>query len=191
MKPSSPRQPVKRELLRLLTSWPWLASCASVVNARDSANGVDPQRRFRGIGIVLVVDAVPSAQMEGVVFYNNTGIEFYASSMVSKRNRAILALGGTYVPVTARVIWRDNPKAIRGENGGIDYEGTIIGDYTIPVAERIPNEVLSNIRSHGGALRLKFRLKPDGVLFGWDIERPGGGISKFNMPGGDFLETKY
>ena len=35
--------------------------------------------------------------------------------------------------------------------------------------------------------RLKFRLKPDGVLFGWDIERPDGGLSRFDMPGGDFL----
>ena len=70
-------------------------------------------------------------------------------------------------------------------------EGTITGDYTVPVAERISQDVLDSIRSHGGALRLKFRLKPDGVLFGWDIERDGGGISKFDMPGGDFLETKY
>lgn len=100
-----------------------------------------------------------------------------------------MGLGGTRVPLTVRAVWRqgagwDNVKKVWSE-------GKIIGDYTIPVADRIPDAVLHDIRAHGGALRLKFRLKPDGVLFGWDIERPGGGISKFDMPGGDFTETRY
>lgn len=102
-----------------------------------------------------------------------------------------MGLGGTRVPLSVRAVWRENPKPVWGKHGGIDYEGTMIGDYTIPVAERIPDEMLNDIRAQGGALRLKFRLKPDGVLFGWDIERPGGGISRFDMPGGDFLETRY
>lgn len=102
-----------------------------------------------------------------------------------------MGLGGTRVPLTVRAIWRLDPKPVWGKHGGIDYEGKIIGDYTISVADRIPNAVLHDIHAHGGALRLKFRLKPDGVLFGWDIERPGGGISKFDMPGGDFTETRY
>lgn len=69
----------------------------------------------------------------------------------------------------------------------------IAGDYTIPVAKRIPDSVLRDIRAHGGSLRLKFRLKPGGVLFGWDIERadPLGNVSVFEVPGGDFLETRY
>ena len=45
--------------------------------------------------------------------------------------------------------------------------------------------------STGEGLRLKFCLKPDGVLFDWDIEWPNGGFSRFDMPGGDFLETRY
>jgi hypothetical protein len=75
--------------------------------------------------------------------------------------------------------------------GGIDYDGTIAGDYTIPIAERIPDALVNQIRLHGGGLRLKFRLKPDGVLFGWDLERPDIGLYRFDMPGGDFLETRY
>ncbi|MDB5797035.1 MAG: hypothetical protein JWP36_937 [Paucimonas sp.] len=92
-----------------------------------------------------------------------------------------------------RVVWRANPKPVWGKNGGIEYEGPIIGDYTIPVAERIPDEVLNDIRAKGGALRLKFRLKPDGVMLGWDIERraPIGDVSIHEMPGGDFLETRF
>ncbi|RYF01828.1 MAG: hypothetical protein EOO32_02350 [Comamonadaceae bacterium] len=83
---------------------------------------------------------------------------------------------------------------------GLDYEGRIIGDFTIPVGERIPDEVLADIRSRSGALRLKFRLKPDGVMFGWDIERdsktaivrdPYGGPFTYEMPGGDFKEADF
>jgi hypothetical protein len=30
---------------------------------------------------------------------------------------------------------------------------------------------------------------PDGVLFGWDIERGGSGVSRFSLAGGDFREA--
>lgn len=68
-----------------------------------------------------------------------------------------------------------------------------MGDYTIPVASCISDDVLHDIRAQGGGVRLKFRLKPDGVLFGGDIERaaPLGDASIFEVPGGDFLETRY
>lgn len=78
----------------------------------------------------------------------------------------------------------------QGPWGG-SYAGKVLGDYTIPVASRIPDEVVREIRKNGGGLRLKFRLKPDGVLFGWDIERFAGGLPRHSMPGGDFLETWY
>jgi hypothetical protein len=162
--------------------------CNGIVAAAN-ASSIDPQRRFRGIGIVLVVDAVPGAEMRQVVFYDDRSTTIYAPSLVAKRNRAIMALGGSRVPLTVRATWREG--AGWDDVRKIWNEGTIIGDYTIPVAEKIPDEVLDDIRAHGGALRLKFRLKPGGVLFGWDIERDGGGISKFDMAGGDFLESYY
>lgn len=83
--------------------------------------------------------------------------------------------------------------------------GTIVGDYTIEVASRIPDAVLDSIRKEGGALRLKFRLKDDGVLLGWDIERrPDYDPTKTRTPeglsihyppgyelvGGDFKEAR-
>jgi hypothetical protein len=188
MNTASPRQPLKRRLLSLVALWPWVAGCSRAAGT----DGNDPLRRFRGIGIVLVVDAVPGADLERVKFYDDRGIEIYGSSLVAKRNREILSLGGSRVPLTVRVMWR--------EGAGWDKvrqvwnEGTVIGDYTIPVAERIPEAVLADIRAHRGALRLKFRLKPDGLLFGWDIERDGAGtghVFRYDMPGGDFLETHY
>lgn len=179
---------MRRQLLTWLALGAWSAGCTSAAIG-DKGQGLDQQRRFRGIGLVLVVDAVPGEEMEGVMLYDDGGQRIYSSAIVAKRTREIMALGGTHVPVTVRAVWR--------KGGHYDYShatwygGTILGDHTILVAARIPDEVLRDIRAKGGALRLKFRLKPDGVLFGWDIERPGGGISRFDMPGGDFLETRY
>jgi hypothetical protein len=187
---SRPNQFRKRRLLTLMAVLPWIAGCIEKAQA-DAAD--DQQKRFKGIGLVLVVDAVAGAEMDGAAIYDDRGREIYGSAVVSRRVRGIIALGGGRVPLTVRAIWRYNPKPIWGTNGGIDYEGVIAGDYTIPVAERIPDEVLNDIRTHGGGLRLKFRLEPSGVLFGWDIERaaPLGDVSIFEMPGGDFLETRY
>jgi hypothetical protein len=80
--------------------------------------------------------------------------------------------------------------------------GTIIGDYTVPVAARIPDEILNYIRASGGALRIKIRLKDNGVLIGWDVEervpkpnwKPGDGAENYirhSLPGGDFREDIY
>lgn len=169
----------------------WLSGCHASLTGQ-SANS--DARRFRGIGLVLVTDAVPGAEMLGVEFFEE-GLQrpFYAKSRLVQRNREIMAYPGGRVPEHVRVVWHDSTEIIRRrDNPNVKtYAGQIIGDHTIPVASRIPDEVLREIRARGGALRLKFRLKPDGVLFGWDIERPGGGISKFEMPGGDFLDTRY
>jgi hypothetical protein len=183
-----PKSPMRRSVLGGVTAV--LAAITGCARANpDQRNAPD---RFKGVGCVLVVDAVPGTEMLGVEFFDDRGYVFYASSTVARRKRDILALGGARIPLAAHVTWRDNPKPIRGKNGGIAYEGPIAGDYTIPIAERIPDEVLANIRAHGGALRLKFRLKPDGVMFGWDIERDGIGTPyplKYDLPGGDFKEA--
>ncbi len=76
----------------------------------------------------------------------------------------------------------------QGPWGG-DYSGEAVGDHTVAVASRIPDDVVREIRKNGGGLRLKFRLHPDGVLFGWDIERIEGGLPRHSMAGGDFREA--
>ena len=185
---------------RGLMAWallPWLASCHCGAGQDHKATPMsEAQHRFNGIGLVLVLvtDAVPGAEMLGVEFFaDGRELPFYAKSLLSRKTREIMSYPGGHIPGTVRIVWRDNNRAIAPPGGrtGISYGGRILGDYTIPVATRIPDAVLQDIRSRGGALRLKFRLKPDGVLFGWDIERDGGGISRFDMPGGDFTETRY
>jgi len=183
----------KRKLLSLVAAWPWLVACESTAGA---ANDPNPLARFRGIGVVLVVDAIPGVELKGVEFYDDRHYKIYSSSTLSKRNREIMALGGARVPLTVRVVWRSPYQPIvgldlYGNYSTFTYAGELAGDYTLPIASRIPNDVLRDIRARGGALRLKFRLKTDGVLFGWDIERSGGTLSDFYLPGGDFLEMKY
>jgi hypothetical protein len=162
-------------------------------------------RRFRGVGIQLVVDGVAGARMEGVKIYSDNGYSIFSAAGVSQ-GKQIMDVGSARVPLWVRVIWREKPKAIWGKDGGIDWEGPIIGDYTIPVAERIPDAVLESLRKDPkGDLRIKFRLHPDGVYFGWDIERTPGydpkktrtpeGLSIFYPPAyeltdGDFKEAR-
>jgi hypothetical protein len=172
---------------------PWLTSCQAVVGRQDrkevGMNAV--QQRFKGIALVLVTDAVPGTEMLGVEFFaDGHELPFFAQSRIVKANRGVSSYPGGVVPERVRIVWRKTHETYRA-SGRIRYRGEIAGDYTIPIAIRVPDAVLQDIRARGGALRFKFRLKPDGVLFGWDIERDGGGISKFDMPGGDFLESRY
>jgi hypothetical protein len=187
-------QLTKRTVLKLLAAWPWLAACTG--NARSASGD-----RFDRISLILVVDAVPTAELRGVKFYDDLGYEVFSSSLVARRNRAIMGFGSSRMPRMVRVVWREG--AGWDDVKKVWNEGQIAGDYIVDVAERIPDAVIANIRTHGGGLRLKFRLKPDGVLFGWDIERslpiPGCDpkqnatclATHFFSPGGDFLDTRY
>jgi hypothetical protein len=154
----------------------------------------EAQRRLRGINLALVVDAVPGAELLGVEFYaDGSNRVFYRSSVTRQGNREIMPFPLNVIPEKIRVMWRDSDKLVRraDEPSTTTYAGNILGDHTILIASRIPDDVIKEIRKKGGGLRLKFRLKPDGVLFGWDIERILNGSPEHGMPGGDFLETEY
>jgi hypothetical protein len=81
------------------------------------------------------------------------------------------------------------------------YDGAPIVDVTVPVAERIPDEALDDLRKNGGSLRLKLRIHPETLLVGWDIVRrprsaprdPSGlyvyVAPQFSSLGGDFREA--
>lgn len=191
---------LKRKLLASLATLPLLMSCKTA-SSDEAPRLSEAQKKLQGIGLTLVVDAVPGAEMLGTEFFaDGYKYPFYAKSRMVKTNRSIMSFPGRIVPIEVRVVWRDNniSRGFPDGRSGITYSGTILGDYTIPVASRIPEAVIQNIRAKGGGLRLKFRLKPDGVLFGWDIERsvPVPGVTAYRatvieMPGGDFLDTKY
>jgi hypothetical protein len=147
-------------------------------------------------GVVVRLDAI--GEKESVTIVTDTNRRIAQPSLLSPKNNGILSFSGGALPVpkSVHVTWREGDvKRERVKKAdGTTYPlqwigGTIVGDYTIEVASRIPDEVLDSIRKEGGALRLKFRLKDDGVLLGWDIERHGGGISRYSMAGGDFREA--
>jgi hypothetical protein len=56
-----------------------------------------------------------------------------------------------------------------------DKQPVLVGQWTVPVAERIPDDLLDDLRRDPrGQLRIKIRLHREGVLLGWDIERRPG-----------------
>ncbi len=189
------RKNTKRKLCGVLALMSFLPGCNAMGRVPSNVLQLtDAQQRLKDVGLALVVDAVPGAEMLGVEFYaDGSDRPFYAKSRMVQRNREIMAFPISVVPEQVRVLWRDSSKLVRRtDNPSIStYAGNVLGDHTLPIASRIPDEVVKEIRKNGGGLRLKFRLKPDGVLFGWDIERFAGGLPRHSMPGGDFLETEY
>jgi len=221
----APKQPMKRKLLTLLAGLPWLNACGlgnrSYFHTGDPAE--DAHRwRFRDIGVELVVTAAEGVgEMRGVKIYSDNGAEIFGSASFQHGGDNRMMMGTPRMPRHVRVVWRKDDKDFKIIKGGmgLDYEGTITGDYTIPVAERIPDAVLEALRNRGGTLklvntvrtvevdnlggtlRLKFRFHPEGVYLGWEIERRPGYNRQRSLEGlyyppaysfidGDFKEAR-
>lgn len=203
---------VKRKLLALLLSMPLFAGCEAppvraareASQARDQAyyEDLSPEEKrlheslknkFHGIyGGVLVLGAIPKKNRISIT--NERGVVIAKPSNLGSglTDYSTYGGGGFPIPKTVRATWRQGA----GWNNvkKVWNEGTIIGDYTVPVAERIPDSILDYIRENGGALRVKIVLKDDGILIGWDVEewyttQYGRGL-RWVLPGGDFQEAK-
>ena len=222
----TPKQPMKRKLLALLSGLPWLGlgACRAGPDPYHTGNPAEDalRQRFRDLSIVLVVDAVRGAEMERVDITNDLGVSIFGRGVATvSMGNSISAIGRARVPRWVRVTWRkgsgwdDIPigdpnrtlyRSAKIPPGVKWVEGVIASDYSIPVAERIPDAVLESLRKDPkGYLRIKFRLHPEGVYFGWEIERRPGydpkktrtpeGLSIFYPPayeltGGDFKEAR-
>ena len=160
-------------------------------------------QRFGRPGFELVVDALAGQEFLGVEFFPEHATHvFYASSAQSLRNQTKMILSQP-VPERARILWRDSDKF--APDGRTVYAGNILGDETIEVGSRIPQELIDDLeRDPRGNLRLKFRMSKDGTLFGWDIQRRPGYDPNLRDPqgrdihfpavhsfaGGDFREAE-
>lgn len=197
----TPKQPMKRKLLALLCGLPWLGACRAGPDPYHTGDPAEDalRHRFRNISIELVVDAVAGVEMGNVRISTDLGHHIFGSPKmgvggVSGRGNSIRSVGSAGVPRWVRVTW-GKPIVVSS-----DWDGPIIGDHTIPVAERIPDAVLESLRKDPrGGLRIKFRLHPDGVYFGWEIGRRPGYDPKrkdiyfppgYEMTGGDFKEAR-
>lgn len=82
------------------------------------------------------------------------------------------------------------------------YDGELVYETTVPIASRIPDEVLDRVRKYNGSLALKLRLTLDTILVGWEVRNGQSYPFKLdkdgyayvtdedNLPGGDFREAK-
>jgi hypothetical protein len=105
------------------------------------------------------------------------------------------------IPEFVHATWREGDAKYDFLKGRGWSGGTVMGDYTVPVASRIPDEVIDYLSSPkpgdviGRELRIKIRLKDDGVLVAWDVEEgyknKYGNFARYVMPGGDFIETRF
>lgn len=196
--------PSRRTLLALSAAF--LAGCRGSAPRLEqapcpplSAENEALKRKFRGLeGGQLRVDSL--FIVRGLNIFNEHGWLFFAAaSMSPPRGNFIGSYGAEFgVPKFLRVEWRDRiemePDGAlkRGLPGAAFYGGTVLGDYTIPVASRIPDALLEEKRRNGGGFRLKIRIHPDGPLIGWDLTRAPGSApdgSKFHHAGGDFQEA--
>lgn len=196
--------PSRRTLLALSAAF--LAGCRGSAPRREqaprpplSAEDEALKRKFRGLdGGQLRVDSL--FIVHGLNIFDEHGWLFSAAArMTPPRGNFIGSYGAEFgVPKFLRVEWRDRiemePDGAlkRGLPGDAFYGGTVLGDYTIPVASRIPDALLEEKRRNGGGFRLKIRIHPDGPLIGWDLTRAPGSApdgSKFHHAGGDFQEA--
>ncbi|WP_169315403.1 hypothetical protein [Verminephrobacter aporrectodeae] len=158
--------------------------------------------KYRGIrGGALYISAVGEDKNNVTMLNQNDMVWHAALSLGEGGSRHLTYTSAMSIPRTLHVIWRtDDAEPRKNRNGVRDvtagYEGgSILGDYTVKVASRIPDEVLDFIRTNGNSLlRLKIRLADHGVLIGWDVEEwynaKGGRTFRYVMPGGDFKEPK-
>ena len=167
----------RRRLCKGLTALPvvcGVSACAKPQPSTPQAPGGRPwtpeelqrMHRFRGVeGYETVISGFGVTRGEGLfgVFKNQNGQTFEEGVFWEGRNsKSSLAIRppGLMKSINAKVY--------------VDRGKELLLDVDIPVADRIPDELLDELRRGGGGLRIKIRLHREGVLLGWDIERRPG-----------------
>lgn len=202
--PPQPQSRVRRALL--IAAGGLLLSACGHGGKRTAAEPARPlnaedaflKHKFRGLeGGQLRVDSL--FYVQGLNIFDENGDLFFATAGMTPPHRSSSSYGADFgVPKLLRVEWRDKIEMEsrgalkRGLPGGAFYGGKTLGDYTVPVASRIPESLLEDKRRNGGGFRLKIRIHPDGPLIGWDLERgvgTGPDGSRYHHAGGDFQEA--
>lgn len=172
----------RRQLITLAAVSPCMAACASTLG-----QAVRSQR----VGMVVEESLAPgAATKEGIQGISDSGQQLFASIRLDSRNDSIGSYGATTVPRWVQVTWRAGPGIDMDWKTRVWIGGTVVGDFTVPVLERIPTQVFERIRAAPGrALRLRFRIRDDGVGFGWAIQQAGKSIPYDIQRGGDFVDS--
>ena len=166
----------RKLLLAMVAMYSWLSAC---VGAADHIDPVD----VRGVGIVVEYQLSQGANnKEGVDARSDTGYRLFGPSMMTPTGGGgTNHLGDAAIPRWVRVTWRE------GTTPGERWTtGKVVGDYTVQVLSRIPREAFDLARAgRKRFLVLTFRIRDDGVDFGWMVRLQDGVPFVTLMKGGD------
>ncbi|WP_345794986.1 hypothetical protein AAG895_08110 [Thauera sp. JM12B12] len=198
----------RRRILKSLPALPaLLTSCHSDQADPAVANDLDGALRYKFRGIRGGEKRIDAFKEEaGVALYLESGLLF-AAGVFNKGAKTSGYGGGSagdqlVVPKTLRLVRYSEDSRRRGGIREPAYDGTPILDVTVPVAERIPDEVLDRIRKYKGSLILKFRIHPKTLMVAWEVrngrsypfKRDEWGnaytTDEDDMVGGDFCERR-
>lgn len=161
----------------LVAMFSWFSACA------DSPDHIEPIE-MRGVGMVVTYQLAQGANnKEGVDARSDTGYRLFGPSMMTPTGGGgTNHLGVAAIPRWVRVTWRENTTP-----GNRWTTGKVVGDYTVQVLSRIPREAFDLARAgRKRFLVLTFRIRDDGVDFGWMIRLQDGVPFVTLMRGGDF-----
>jgi hypothetical protein len=207
----------RRRLVQSLISVPIFAGCEPKLpepNREQSRQLTEEEHKwkykFRGMkGGELYADAAP--EKPNVMIVNEKGHLFYMKSVMGVRTNSKHSYGAEFgVPIMLRATWRDDEPVGQGQsrnnvvlNGDRYVGGVVLGDVTVPVAERIPDELLDKMRKYQCGFILKLRLTDETLLIGWELRlgrsypfaRDTHGNAYFrpevdDTAGGDFCERR-
>lgn len=205
-------KPNRRRLLQYgMCTWITpLSGCQPAAPPTGEVHYTDEEKvqmhRFRGIaGFELTIDGM--REPLAAVILDDTGYPITTSNYSAERDAKYLRATGATGPMSClsvKVYQKDAAGDGCGPKGELLLKGKLLGEYKVPIAKRIPDELLVDLRKNGGGLRIKVRLHRDGVLVGWDIERRPGydprkrdqwGSAVYVAPvhsfaGGDFREAE-
>jgi hypothetical protein len=186
-----------------------VSACAQSVSQSSSRMSGEAEQvrmnRFQGItSAEWVLSSLDELRWIEILDQNGNYVEAPAKMRIQIKSQRAL----NRIPVKLKVTWREqdpNNPVYSGNRNESWSGGKITGSFEIPVAERIPDELLDDLRRDPkGSLRIKVRLHRDGVLLGWDIERMPGYdrnnrdpwgkpmvvSSVYSFVGGDFREAE-
>jgi hypothetical protein len=151
-----------------------LSACAQPAASRPQRTYTEEEQRrmhkFRGVsGYEFMVD-IFKGPPEGAVCLIYDDLDYYVVGGIGVQTSRAIRQPGLFKFLNAS-LYRPNQSSIKfGKQGEVLPSGELIGQWKVPVADRIPDDLLDELRQRGGSLRIKIRLHREGVLLGWDIE---------------------
>jgi hypothetical protein len=158
-----------------------------------TTSGQHGAKDLKNMPVVVAYSLAPGAMAKrGVTAVSDTGGILFSPMVQMSFNESINGyyggLNGAF-PRRVRVTWRTGDDIDFDKINGGWKGGRVVGDYTVDVLDRIPEDVFAYTRAkRGRSIVLHFRLKDDGVQFAWDVQEASaiGHVWIYKLRGGDF-----